>query len=86
MRLLSHVYGIPPSKTCASIAPACVEVFIHTCTFTHIYEHTHIYIHSTHIKTHGSESQGQGGSTWRQAGKLHVNILQEQTSLKLKMT
>ena len=38
------------------------------------------------IKTHGSESRGQGGSTLRRAGETHVSILQEQTSLKLKMT
>ena len=42
-----------------------------------------IYIY---IKTHGSDLQGQGGSTLRRAGKTHVSILQEQTSLKLKMT
>ena len=31
------------------------------------------------IKTHGSESRGQGGSTSRQ---MHVSILQEQTLVK----
>ena len=46
----------------------------------------HCYLHSASalprhhsvIKTHGSESEGQGGSTSRQT---HVNILQEQTLL-----
>ena len=34
------------------------------------------------IKTHGSESRGQGGSTLRRPRRTHVSILQEQTLLK----
>ena len=36
------------------------------------------------IKTQGSESRGQGGSTLRRAGETHLSILQEQTLLKIK--
>ena len=39
----------------------------------------YIYIY---IKTHGSESRGQGGSTLRRPRRTHVSILQEQTLLK----
>ena len=35
-----------------------------------------------YIKTHGSESQGQRGSTSR---RTHMSILQEQTLLKYQM-
>ena len=61
----------------------CKKVYAQICKCIGFQIKCKIYILGFIIKTHGSESRGQGGSTLRRPSRrTHVSILQEQTLLK----
>ena len=72
-----HIGGVVPS-----IFQIRISVSKYIMPNWMIFSNQVTMLHS--IKTHGSESRGQGGSTYlaEASQRTHVSILQEQTSLK----